>query len=288
MIRNCWYSIFLVFTCCDFIVSQEKIDSTYNKGLLPYDLLNPDKTVKLPDELNEISGLAWYDGNLATVDDEDGSLFIISTSGEILEKVNFDKGDDYEGVAVAGNFIYVVEASGDIFRINPSGEGAEKFETSLNHGNDAEGLAYDKMNNRLIVACKKNAGIKEDIDGRAVYSFDLGNKELSDKPLFIMQQKDLNQRMKNRESDFKIQEFGPSGVAIHPATAQIYIISHRGKSLVVLDESFKIQEVVRLRNRTFKQPEGICFSPDGTLFISNEGRGGLSNLLKFSQISAVD
>lgn len=286
MIRNCWYSILLVFTSCDFIASQEKIDSTYNKTVLPYDLLNPDEIVKLPNELNEISGLAWYNGNIAAVDDEGGNLFIISTSGEILDKVNFDKGDNYEGVAVTGNFIYAVKGSGDIFEINKPE--AKKIENPLTHRNDVEGLAYDKPNNRLLIACKKDAGIKEDVKGRAIYSFNLQSKKLSDNPLFIIHKKDLNQRMISRESDYKIREFAPSGIAIHPVTAHIYLISHRGKALVVLDDSFKVQEVVRLRSRTFKQPEGICFSPDGTLYISNEGRGGLSNYLKFSQISAAD
>jgi hypothetical protein len=33
--------------------------------------------------------------------------------------------------------------------------------------------------------------------------------------------------------------------------------------------------------KLFRQPEGICFKPNGDLFISNEGDGGKAKILKF-------
>jgi uncharacterized protein YjiK len=39
--------------------------------------------------------------------------------------------------------------------------------------------------------------------------------------------------------------------------------------------------MVKLRSKVHAQPEGICFSPDGTLYISNEGDGGDATILQF-------
>ena len=285
--RNSWVCLLLFLASCDFIASQEGVDSTYSKQVVPYDLLNPDKLLKLPSELNEISGLAWYKGNLATIDDEEGIVFIISTTGEMVDQIRFDSDTDYEGVAVRGSSIYVVKANGDIFQIKTSVDVIEKFENALMSKNDVEGLAYDWRNNRILIACKNKAGIEKEIEGKAIYGFDIIKKELSEEPLIVLQKEDLNHHLTSRDSTLNVNEFGPSGMAIHPKTAQLFILSHNGKLLVVMDAEFNLQEVVKLKNRLFKQPEGICFSPDGTLYISNEGRGGRGNILSFSPVSPV-
>ena len=59
------------------------------------------------------------------------------------------------------------------------------------------------------------------------------------------------------------------------------MISSVGKLLVVLDRDGYILGVHALDPNLFRQPEGICFSPEGDLYISNEGRGGKGYVLKF-------
>ncbi len=63
--------------------------------------------------------------------------------------------------------------------------------------------------------------------------------------------------------------------------AFIYLVSHAGKQLLVYDEEKRIKAFIPLDKSLFKQPEGICFSPEGTLFISNESQGGRGNILTF-------
>ena len=43
----------------------------------------------------------------------------------------------------------------------------------------------------------------------------------------------------------------------------------------------KILDLQDLDTEIFSQPEGICFSPSGDLFISNEGKGRKGYILKF-------
>ena len=75
--------------------------------------------------------------------------------------------------------------------------------------------------------------------------------------------------------------FKPSGIAIHPIDGEVYIISSVGKLLIILNRSGKVQNVIELDPKIFRQPEGICFSPKGDMFISNEGQGGKGYILKF-------
>ena len=44
----------------------------------------------------------------------------------------------------------------------------------------------------------------------------------------------------------------------------------------------KVQDVKELDPKLFRQPEGICFSPIGDMYISNEGQGGKGYILKFN------
>ena len=79
----------------------------------------------------------------------------------------------------------------------------------------------------------------------------------------------------------KANNFGPSGIAVHPLSGDIYVLSSRGKILVQLDAEGKYLDAWKLDKKNFKQPEGICFAPNGDMYISNEGRGGKANLLHF-------
>ena len=47
---------------------------------------------------------------------------------------------------------------------------------------------------------------------------------------------------------------------------------------MILDVSGAIKKVYELDDDDFAQPEGITFSPDGRLFISNEAHGGTANI----------
>ena len=76
--------------------------------------------------------------------------------------------------------------------------------------------------------------------------------------------------------------FQPSAIAIHPISKNLYVVGSVGKILVVLSPKGDIQAIVKLKRKIFRQPEGICFAPDGTMFISNEGRGKKANILKYS------
>ena len=58
------------------------------------------------------------------------------------------------------------------------------------------------------------------------------------------------------------------------------------KVLIILDNHGSIINILDLDRNILNQPEGICFSENGDLFISNENKNGTANILRFN--SRVD
>jgi len=272
---------------------------------LPYDLASPSVRYTLPGSLAEISGISYYRPNrIACIQDERGLIYIYDLKKEkIFSKHLFGKSGDYEDIAVVGDTAYVLRSDGVILKVEDftsNGRNVKKISTPLSTRNDAEGLVFDSATHALWIACKGSSSLNPDANNngyKAVFRFDLSGEKLSDDPLFLVDLARLPDMEKSswiRKLSVRLGKalkilgedwnFQPSGIAIHPVEDDIYIISHIGKLLVVLDRNGKIGSVNRLDPKTFRQPEGICFTPEGDLFISNEGDGGKGNILKFNYI----
>lgn len=275
---------FFIFSGCTGKSEQDAGNLTYRaNALFPYDLQAPNRKIILPSKLEEISGIAYIDEyTLACIQDEKGSLFIYSlTEEKIIREDKFGKGGDYEDIAIVKNDVFVVRSDGQLWKmpLKVAEKGVKLYHTPLSAKNDVEGLGYDAANNRLLLACKGSSGIKKNIPGiKAVYAFDLDENRLIEEPVFSIKTEEIKQKLPG--NDYK--DFRPSGIAVHPITGEIYVLASVGKVLVVLDKNGIIQEVHTLTTADFKQPEGICFSPDGNLFISNEGKGGRATILQFN------
>ncbi|MEM6326135.1 MAG: SdiA-regulated domain-containing protein [Bacteroidota bacterium] len=239
---------------------------------LPYDLAQPDARFALDERLREISGLGWTDtGRLVAVQDEDGDVFELDPeSGAVLSVARFANNGDYEGIEVVDSVTWIVESDGDLYPFDGTTE-ANKIETELRRSNDVEGLAFDPTENRLLLACKEDPG--GDLSGvRAIYAYDLASGRLGPDPVYTLDRATL---------DPGGASFKPSGLAVHPETGEIYVVSGVRQALVVLSPTGDLRAAVQLPAPLYPQPEGIAFAPDGTLYISNEGTGGPATLLRF-------
>jgi len=281
-------------------------DSTSGQGSpqqgqtpFPYDLLHPSEKYKMPKELTEISAIDVYKkSKLVCVQDQDGKVFIYDIKkNEVKRPIPFGKKGDYEGLANVNDTIYVLSSNGNLHQIlffDSPEQTTKEFPTSLNKENNTEGLCFDSANHRLLIACKNDPG--NNLKGvRAVYAFDLRTMKLSEQPVFQIKldvlksylmktnkQKLLSEELKDLFDPEKGDvTFQPSEIAIHPLSGDMYIISTVGKLMVVLDRSGNIKSIEALSSDIFKQPEGICFKRDGTMFISDEGRSGHGNILEF-------
>jgi uncharacterized protein YjiK len=229
--------------------------------------------IKLPKELKEISGLAYAGEKFVfTHNDEEGIVYSVSIeSGELVKK--FVLGSkilkkDFEGIAVVGDSIFLTTSDGILYRFkevkNNGNSDYKKFKTGLTAKNNIEGLCYDKKTNSLLLACKGSAG--KNLKGfKAVYSYNLNNYELDTNPRFLINLESLN-------SNFKIKNFSPTGIEVHPDNGNFFILSSIKESIIELSEDGEILSAVRLDSKENKQPEGITFLYDLSLVISNEGQ----------------
>jgi len=298
------------FSSCNFQKKKKKQikEVTGKDYIFPYDLENPDAVYHLPLYLEEISGISCYKKNkIACVQDEQAIIYIIDTEkGKVTSKLDFGKDDDYEDITIVGDNAYVLRSDGAIFKVKNFKKKGEiktiKIETSLNKLNNTEGLVFDKSTNSLLIACKGSPSIneKEHYEGfKAIYRFDFNNNRLVKKPAYLV---DLSKTDSIKdtgtiekyfiETAIKLKltgdgsSFHPSAIAIHPIDeSKIYIISGVEKLLIIMNKNGLIIDILKLDKRIFNQPEGICFSENGDLFISNEGENRGGNILKFKPIN---
>ncbi|MGL1884997.1 MAG: SdiA-regulated domain-containing protein [Reichenbachiella sp.] len=237
---------------------------------LIYNLNSPDQHLQLSAELNEISGMVMLsDSVIAAVQDEKGHIYYLNAySGNTMDKIDFGKNGDYEGITYDQNHFYVLRSDGRISETNLKSK-TQQYEFKHHKHFDFEGLCLDQLNNRLLVACKEH-GEKEQRDDFFIYSFSLASKKYDKKPAY---------RIKR---DLVHNKFKPSAIAVHP-DGSIYILSSFSKTLLVLSVNGSILYNIQLSEQLFPQPEGITFNSHGDLFISNEKNNQMPTILKFNQ-----
>ncbi|WP_425389435.1 SdiA-regulated domain-containing protein [Ekhidna sp.] len=255
-----------------------------------YNVKRPVKKFFLPYVLEEVSGLTFKAPNsLLAVDDESGRMFEYDLKQkEISHSIGFHKAGDYEGIEMVGDTVFVLKSDGDIFQFpyTPEKEvGSKKHENILSSKNDTEGLGHDPKKNQLLIACKEDGGLgKKKLEGRGFYAFNFKTKKVDSSPLFVIGPKELEtfwEKHKSFDYERKRIKFKPSAIATHPISGDYYILSSVGKMLVVVNDKGDLKATYPISPRVLGQPEGICFSPNGDLFISSEGEGDRGYILKF-------
>lgn len=239
----------------------------------PYQLTTPDETYTLPNQLKEISGLTYYkDDKLLCIQDEEAVVYVFDTKAKkVVQDFGFGGYGDFEGIEYVNKQVFVLESNGNLFRFEPESMRIGRTKTDLPKNTEVEGLGYDPKTKRLLIAVKNGGGKSSD---KAVYSFDLLNRA-------VFKDMQLNdEQLKAAGIDPKT--YKPSGIAVHPITGEWYMLTAAGKRLLITSRKAKIIYTIALDAKAFRQPEGICFAPNGDLFIANEGDGKKGNLLRFN------
>jgi len=269
----------------------------------PYNLSHADEEFLLDKNLSEVSGLSFIsDKEVALIQDEAGSIFYFDLEKKaITKKINFSKKGDYEDLKMMGDSGYILRSDGNLVELyGLTGEHVveNNLNTSLSGKNNTEGLCYDEQKNLLLIACKGKPEInkkgKDFENKKAIYSFDPVTKTLSDTPYVLIDVNDIQKISRGKYSNVieklvrfytkagAVHSFEPSGISIQPSSRDLYIISSVGKVLVIVSPDGQVSNVIKLDPKVFKQPEGIAFDSYGNLYITNEGRHGKGNILKFN------
>jgi uncharacterized protein YjiK len=237
----------------------------------------------LPTKLKEISSLTYLDNErFACNEDETGTIYIYNTTTKAIEnEIAFAGPGDYEGIALVDKVAYVVRSDGKLLEVNnieSKKPVVKEYATPLKAKQNVEGLCFDKKNNRLLLAIKdKDAGGD---DYKGIYAFDIGTKALAENPVYKI---DLNDPAFSQENGKKKKAvIQPSAISVNPLNGDLYVTDGPGSRLLVMDGQGKIKSYISLGAKSFPQPEGITFNPQGDVFISNEGTKNSGNILQVS------
>jgi uncharacterized protein YjiK len=242
-----------------------------------YDLNKP-FLLKLPVELSEISGVAFYakDSSVFAIGDEFGWLYKIPlTTGKAIRKWKFSSQGDYEDLVMVDKVFYVLQSNGNItaFTFDDHNQILTQQQQFPVSGNEFEILYYDPHLFKLILLCKDCEMDKK--KALTAFWFDLLYKRFDDSSSINVT------AIANMIGEKKIK-FKPSAAAINPVTDELFIISSVNKLLVIADRKGNPKQTYPINAGLFKQPEGITFTPEGDLIISNESADrGVANLLFF-------
>ena len=277
----------------DGALSEITVDSAKennHKTEYHYDLKNPKRTWELPSSLLEVSGNTWVDKNhLLLIDDRHPNLYLIKIDDKnvVLEKtIPFQEDEkdkfDIEDVTIVHDVVYALWSHGILFKISNwnSTPEVKEIPTSLSKENNTEGLCYDPVTKKLLIACKYASGIKDEGKStKAAYQFDMATEKLEENPFLIIHKKDFEKLAGHK------LVFYPSAIAVHPVTHDIYLLSTReNKCMAVFNREGVLVSFQLIDENLMPQPEGICFSPDGKLYISSEGKkGDTGKLLEFER-----
>lgn len=226
---------------------------------------------RLDRRLVEISGLAVADSrSLWAHDDEHGIVYRISLeTGELLEA--FALGDpsirdDFEGVAIAGGKIYLINSTGRIYEA-PIGEHGHRvrfntYDTGLDKTCEVEGLAEFDADHFLII-CKTPK--TPELTGRlTIYQWSLSARAPVTAPWLSLKYDSL------LPSDLA-STFFPSALAYDAASDTVFILSARNRVLLRLHRATGEAAIDRLEPARHFQPEGIALLGDGRYAIADEG-----------------
>lgn len=270
----------------DISSSTKSADATpkvrESRGIYNYNLASYSRKWALPDPLLEISGNAWVGkDHLLVIEDFHPLLYLLKLDGDkvVVEKTIAFKNDpgerkvDIEDIAVDGETAFAMRSNGTIYKVNDwkTNPKVEEFATFLSGKNNTEGIAFEPATKTLLVSCKDDPGVDDAKKStKAVYRFDLSGKAVKRDPFMLIEEKELKKIAGNK------MDFFPSSITVHPKTGDIYILSTRGtKCMAIFSKDGMLKSIQDIGKEEMIQPEGICFAPDGTLYISTEGRNDI-------------
>ncbi|MEX2109138.1 MAG: hypothetical protein WD802_00845 [Gemmatimonadaceae bacterium] len=232
----------------------------------------------LPLELREISGLAvTAEGNLLAHNDEQARVFVIDPRRGVVTK-QFDVGrsglrGDFEGIAVSGADIYLLNSNGEILRFREGKDGDEvrytEVDTKLGSECEFEGIAVDPANGLLLLPCKTVA--KKGPRGQLViYRWDprkSGSQRASMLTIPSAQVAAGNPWRTLHASD----------MTIDPATKNYVLIAAQEKAFVEITPGGSVVRAGLLPEPS-QQAEGVAITRDGVLIVADEGNDRAATL----------
>jgi uncharacterized protein YjiK len=239
---------------------------------------------RLPDKLNEISGLALTgDGRLLAVTDEAAIVYELDHSGGRLVKA-FALGEptvrgDFEGIASSDSRLWLVTSEGVIYETTEGEDGErvayDKYQTGVGASCEIEGLTYRRSDSMLLLLCK-NIKKKSDLESLVIFAWSTSSRKIVGEETIALPDRDI-------ATALRMTRLNPSGIAIDETSGNLLIVAARQRAVIALDAGGRLlsARVLPLAAR-HRQAEGIAILPSGDILIADEGGGHRARLAIYS------
>lgn len=272
------FSSLCLFSCNSGI--KQKTVSKDITLLSLYDFDKPDGIIKLPKELNEISGISFInDSIVAAISDGKPYLYIYNLQQQtIASKIEVAVDGDFEDLTVCGDTVYIIQSNGILWTISNFNSTPLITSTTLplEHPFELEGMCRNSTKDTLFIAAKYwHRQDSLDENELPVWAYAIRQNKLIDKPLFYIPATIALEKKKHL--------FHTSGISKINENPTWIAISTNKKYIAELTSSGKRDAIISLEQDVFTQPEGIDMDSKANIYISNEGKNDRANILKFSK-----
>lgn len=226
----------------------------------------------LPSALAEVSGLAAAGpDSVFTHNDEHAIVYEVRiTDGQVLR--TFALGEptiegDFEGIATAGEHIFLVTSDGLIYQAQP-GENRERVPYKVHDSGigakcEVEGLSQAPEPDYLLLLCKRLRN--EEQEARLeIYRWRIGTEHAAEEPWLT---KPLEQLVDKDER----AEFRPSGLEWDMHAGELLVASARNRLVLTFDREGQLLSRRRLDRNRHPKTEGITVLADRRLVLADEG-----------------
>lgn len=262
----------------------------------PAPFLRLERTLPLPKQLREISGIAWDGKQLLGVQDELGKVFTIGDEGEVVTAERFGPKADYEDLAIVGDRLFVLRSDGmllELARGAPDKVIAEVLLDVPEGAPEYESIAHDPRRQRLLFAPKVDLKDKrQDPDRRSIFAFDLQTRRPLPEPVLELSLRAVEARAAALGVALPLARSGKgqvrtdlqlriSALAVQPQTDRVWVLSATDRVLLTATLRGEIERVHCFAASELPQPEGLCFAAPGQLWIASEAGTKPAKLCRF-------
>jgi hypothetical protein len=253
--------------------------------------------VELPQELNEISGLAFSpDRRLFAHGDDKGIVWQLDPrSGRILKRFALaygpgmppfmgkrPRGDivtgDFEDIQIVGERFFLLSSNGVLVEFREGGDGERvpfrAFDTGLARSCELEGLTYDEPTRSLLLLCKHpylGAWRRQIV----LLAWSLETSRLDPKPR-------LRVPVNGVARVTGVDAFHGSAVAVAPESGNLVMVAGPQRRIIEVSPAGEVVAGAALKPKLHRQPEGLAFASDRTMLISDEAAGGRATLTAYA------
>ena len=273
----------LLSLCATCALVTARADTSGADSVLARYPLNEDtfQQWKLPDKLDEISGLALSDdGRLLAMNDEQAIVYEIDyEEGRLIKSFAFGERrtlrDDFEGIAWFERRVYLVTSDGTLYVAHEGADGDrvpfETYSTGVGRDCEIEGLATDRAEQELLLLCKRSVP-GSDLSRPLIFRWSIRDRTIEWVRRIELPQSAI-------EDALGSAGLRPSGIAHALPEKHWLIVAVRQRAVIEIDNEGQLvaARTLPLADR-HPQPEGIELLADGRLVIADEGRGGRARL----------